>query len=76
MSACMLAGLALAGVSGQTESSRSFSEHFVEADGIGLHYLDWRGQGEPVVFLQASAHPRQLSTTWPLAFATASVCTR
>ena len=74
MSACMLAGLALAGVSGQTESSRSST--FVEADGIGLHYLDWRGQGEPVVFLQASAHPRQLSTTGPLAFATASVCTR
>jgi hypothetical protein len=43
MSAFMLAYLALAGVSGQTESSRSFSEHFVEANGIRLHYLDWGG---------------------------------
>jgi hypothetical protein len=58
MSAFMLAYLALAGVSGQTESSRSFSEHFVKANGIRLHYLDWGGQGEPVVFLTGFGTPR------------------
>jgi pimeloyl-ACP methyl ester carboxylesterase len=57
MSAFMLAYLALVGVSGQTESSRSFSEHFVEANGISLHYLDWGGQGEPVVFLTGFGTP-------------------
>src|SRR5687767_4596159 len=57
MSAFMLAYLALAGVSGQTQSSRSFSEHFVEASGIRLHYLDWGGQGEPVVFLTGFGTP-------------------
>jgi pimeloyl-ACP methyl ester carboxylesterase len=53
----MLACLALAGVSGQAESSRSFSEHFVEANGISLHYLDWGGQGEPIVFLTGFGTP-------------------
>ena len=75
MSAFLLAYLALAGVSGQTESSRSFSEHFVEANGIRLHYLDWGGQGRSC-FCLASTHPRLLSTSWLLAFATASMCTR
>jgi pimeloyl-ACP methyl ester carboxylesterase len=50
MSAFILTCLMAAGVSGQTESSRPFSEHFVEANGVRLHYLDWGGQGEPVVF--------------------------
>jgi pimeloyl-ACP methyl ester carboxylesterase len=57
MSAFMLACLALAGVSGQTESSRSFSKHFVEANEISLHYLDCGGQGEPVVFLTGFGTP-------------------
>ena len=57
MCALMLAYLMLAGVSGQTESTRSFSEHFVEANGIRLHYLDWGGQGEPVVFLTGFGTP-------------------
>ena len=57
MSAFILACLTLAGVSGQTESSRSFSEHFVEANGVRLHYLDWGGQGEPVVFLTGFGTP-------------------
>jgi pimeloyl-ACP methyl ester carboxylesterase len=57
MSAFILACLTLAGVSGQTESSRLFSEHFVEANGVRLHYLDWGGQGEPVVFLTGFGTP-------------------
>lgn len=57
MSAFILACLTLSGVSGQTESGRSFSEHFVEANGIRLHYLDWGGQGEPVVFLTGFGTP-------------------
>jgi pimeloyl-ACP methyl ester carboxylesterase len=34
-------------------------EHFVQANGIRLHYLDWGGAGEPLVFLTgygAAAH--------------------
>ena len=50
MSGLTLAWLALA-VFGQTDTSQSFSEHFVDRPGIRLHYLDWGGQGEPVVFL-------------------------
>jgi pimeloyl-ACP methyl ester carboxylesterase len=57
MSAFMLAYLALAGVSGQAESGRAFSEHFVKANGISLHYLDWGGEGEPVVFLTGFGTP-------------------
>jgi pimeloyl-ACP methyl ester carboxylesterase len=57
MSAFILACLPLVGVSGQADSSRSFSEHFVEANGIRLHYLDWGGQGEPVVFLTGFGTP-------------------
>src|SRR5918993_483364 len=38
MTAFALACLALAGVSGQSEPHRAFSEHFVEANGIRLHY--------------------------------------
>jgi len=56
-SAFILACLTLAGVSGQTESSRAFSERFVEANGIRLHYLDWGGKGEPVVFLTGFGTP-------------------
>jgi pimeloyl-ACP methyl ester carboxylesterase len=59
MSAFVLACLALAGVSGQTVSNRAFSEHFVEANGIKLHYLDWGGQGEPVVFLTGFGTPAE-----------------
>ena len=57
MSAFILACLTLAGASGQTASSRLFSEHFVEANGVRLHYLDWGGQGEPVVFLTGFGTP-------------------
>ena len=57
MSAFVLACLTLAGVSVQTESSRLFSEHFVEANGVKLHYLDWGGQGAPVVFLTGFGTP-------------------
>lgn len=27
------------------------TEHFVEANGIRVHYLDWGGEGEPLVML-------------------------
>ncbi len=57
MSRLVFGWLALAAVFGQTESSRQFSEHFVEANGIQLHYLDWGGQGEPVVFLTGFGSP-------------------
>ena len=57
ISALMLACLTFVGASGQTESIHSFSEHFVEANGIRLHYLDWGGQGEPLVFLTGFATP-------------------
>ena len=57
MWAYTLACLMLAGVSGQAESTRSFSEQFVKANGIRLHYLDWGGQGEPVVFLTGFGTP-------------------
>ena len=53
----ILACFALAGVLAQTGSSGSFSEHVVEANGIRLHYLDWGGQGEPLVFLTGFATP-------------------
>ena len=59
MSGLLLAWPALAAVFGLTESSRSFSEHFVEANGIRLHYLDWGGQGEPVVFLTGFGTPAE-----------------
>ena len=75
ISALVLACLTFVGASGQTGSLQSFSEHFVEANGIRLHYLDWGGQGEPLVFLTGSRHLRQVSTIWLLAFAAASVCT-
>ena len=57
MWAFMLACLILAGPVRQQESTRSFSEHFVEANGIRLHYLDWGGQGEPAVFLTGFGTP-------------------
>ena len=75
MSAFILACLTLAGVSVQSESSRLFSEHFVEANGVKLHYLDWGGQGTPVVFLTGFGTPAAISTIWLLAFATTSMCT-
>jgi pimeloyl-ACP methyl ester carboxylesterase len=50
-SGLVLSWLALAALSGQTTSTPSFSEHFVEANGIRLHYLDWGGEGDPLVFL-------------------------
>ena len=59
MQGFLLAWLALAAVFGVTESSRSFSEHFVEANGIRLHYLDWGGQGGPVVFLTGFGTPAE-----------------
>ena len=48
---------ALTSLSGQASSTRSFSEHFVEANGIKLHYLDWGGRGDPVVFLTGFGTP-------------------
>jgi pimeloyl-ACP methyl ester carboxylesterase len=55
----MLACVAVVGVSGQTTSNRSFSQHFVEANGIKLHYLDFGGQGEPVLFLTGFNTPAE-----------------
>ena len=55
----LLTWLALAAVFAQTEASRAFSEHFVEANGIRLHYLDWGGRGEPVVFLTGFGTPAE-----------------
>jgi pimeloyl-ACP methyl ester carboxylesterase len=56
-SVLVVASLTLAAVSGQTDSSRSFSEHFVEQHGIRLHYLDWGGQGDPLLFLTGFGTP-------------------
>jgi pimeloyl-ACP methyl ester carboxylesterase len=44
-------------VVGQAPSPPPFSEHFVDANGIRLHYLDWGGQGEPLVFLTGFETP-------------------
>jgi pimeloyl-ACP methyl ester carboxylesterase len=43
-------------VRGQTDTSRH-TEHFVEVNGVRLHYLDWGGNGEPVVFLTGYGAP-------------------
>ena len=50
-SGLLVAWLALAAIPGQASSGQPFSEHFVDARGIKLHYLDWGGQGDPLVFL-------------------------
>ena len=57
VSGLVLACLVLAAPSGDANSSHSFSEHFVEANGIRLHYLDWGGQGDPLVFLAGFGTP-------------------
>jgi pimeloyl-ACP methyl ester carboxylesterase len=51
MSGALVACVAIAAVFGQTAPRPAYSEHFVEVQGIRLHYLDWGGEGEPVVFL-------------------------
>ncbi len=38
---------------GQDASSGSYTEKFVDASGINLHYLDFGGSGLPIIFLQS-----------------------
>jgi pimeloyl-ACP methyl ester carboxylesterase len=57
MTRVMFGWLAVVVLFGQADTRRSFSEHFVEANGIRLHYLDWGGEGEPVVFLTGFGTP-------------------
>ena len=54
---------ALSAMFGQTPATEKdespHTEHFVQANGVRLHYLDWGGQGEPLVLLTgygATAH--------------------
>ena len=48
-----------ASVQGQQDTS-SHTEHFVEVNGVKLQYLDWGGQGEPLVFLTGYGAPAQV----------------
>jgi hypothetical protein len=46
-------------VHGQTDTS-PHTEHFVEVNGVRLHYLDWGGNGEPMVFLTGYGAPTHM----------------
>jgi pimeloyl-ACP methyl ester carboxylesterase len=38
---------------GQDKQTSTYKEHFVNAEGVNLHYLDFGGKGLPVIFLQS-----------------------
>ncbi len=41
----------------QASDTSPHTEHFVHANGVTLHYLDWGGAGEPLVFLTGCGAP-------------------
>ncbi len=43
--------LSLLSQAAPAQDASPHTEHFVEANGIRLHYLDWGGEGEPLVML-------------------------
>lgn len=40
-------------LNGQGAAAKSYTEHFVNAAGVNLHYLDFGGAGLPLIFLQS-----------------------
>jgi pimeloyl-ACP methyl ester carboxylesterase len=62
LTVALLQGLAILALSvsqdvrAQTDTS-PHTEHFVQINGVTLHYLDWGGKGEPLVFLTGYGAP-------------------
>src|SRR4030095_15509108 len=53
----VLALLASQDVQAQTEDTSPHTEHLVQVNGVSLHYLDWGGKGETLLFLTGYGSP-------------------
>ena len=53
----LLAILAVAALQGTQADTSPHTEHLLSINGVTLHYLDWGGKGEPLVFLTGYGAP-------------------